>query len=192
MAEDEPPEPSVPHDFDDLIDELGGNSSFVWDQEELESQPEDVTRPVVTFRIGDDRFAIPGKAVREIVGSTEMTQLPGTPPHIRGITVVRRQVVGLLSLRTFLEIGEDPSEPSNADESTERTLIVETAHYTVGLIVDEVTGLDEWPDSLIDPDTVPDNLRLSTRRYARGARTQDGGLCIYLDLEPLLDAAAVQ
>ncbi len=200
MTDDEESVPGTSHGFDDLVEELGAKSSFVWDEEETDTKEEEQTRPVVIFRVGTDLFAIPGDAVREVIGVSEATQLPGAPAHIQGITVVRRQVVGLLSLRSFLDIDDDApltgigqSRSSEDDaQSTKRTLIVETAHYTVGLSVDEVTGLEEWPESLLDPETVPDNLRHATGRYARGARSQDDDLCIFLDLESLLDDAAVQ
>lgn len=184
--------------FDDLLsDGLGGGSSFVWDEEDVDGTDEE-TRPVVCFRVGPDLFAVPGTNVREIVGDIDVTPLPGAPSHIDGIIVVHRQVVGLLSLRRFLDIAfDDPSlhhDPHAGDAAadTRRTIIVETPHYTVGLCVDEVTGLDEWPESLLDPKTVPENMRSATRRYARGSRTVGGSLCVYLDVESLLDDAAVQ
>lgn len=203
MTDDDSQTPADDTGFDDLLDELDEDSSFEWDDEELEAdEAEEETRPVVCFRIGTDLFAIPGESVREIVGSIERTRLPGAPPHIGGITVVRRQVVGLLSLADFLDLEAGPVEETSStdddilevdeDVSTERTLIVETPHYSVGIRVDEVTGLDEWPESLIDPETLPDNMQPSTRRYARGVRRQAGTMCAFLDLESLLDDAAVQ
>lgn len=188
--------------FDDLLADMGEASDFDWEEEEVEDDDEQ-TRPVVSFRLGGDYFAVPGDAVREIVGSVDVTPLPGAPPHIDGITVVHRQIVGLLSLHRFLDVlptteevdsgasgDDDTGLPGDAD--TRRTLIVDTAHYTVGLRVDEVTGLDEWPESLLDATTIPQNMRDTTRRYARGARRLDDGLCVYLDVESLLDDAAVQ
>lgn len=201
MSDDQSQSPEEKPGFDDILDDFDEDSSFEWDDEELEADDADEqTRPVVCFRIDTDLFAVPGDSVREIMGSTKRTELPGAPPHIRGITVVRRQVIGLLSLRVFLDLGTAPVEADvdgegpQADEavSTERTLIVETPHHTVGIRVDEVTGLDEWPESLIDPETLPDNMRSPTRQYARGVRRQAGTLCAFLDLESILDDAAVQ
>lgn len=185
--------------FGDLLDEVDESSAFDWDEPDVEDEPEK-TRPVVSFRVGDDRFAVHGETVREIIGSTERTLLPGAPAHINGITVVRRQVVGLLSLRRFLGLGPstrkihapDDDESSGDQTDSSRTVIVETAHFTIGLCVDEVMGLDEWPESKLDPDTLPENIRDKTHRYARGARRAGDDLCVYLDVESLLDDAAVQ
>lgn len=199
MSDDDTQASQPRHDFDDLVDELGGETSFDWDEGDVEPDDEEQTRPVVSFRIGSDLFALPSTDVREIVGSTEITDLPGAPAHIEGITVVRRQVVGLLSLGTFLGLDATASAPmpdeqgdDDAQISTERTLIVETVHYTVGLRVDEVTGLSEWPESCLDPSTLPDNIHQTTDRYARGAREYGDTLCVFLDLESLLDDAAIQ
>ena len=180
--------------FGDLLSDID-EDSYPWrDEEPQESAPADKSRPVVSFRIGEDLFAVAGGSVREIVGPMEATELPGSPEHIRGITILRRQVVGLLSLRKFLNLGNDDHKraESGDDGTTARTVIVETAHYTVGLLVDEVTGLSEWPESALDSSTLPDNINDGTRRYARGAHPQGERLCIYLDLENLLDNAAVQ
>lgn len=187
--------------FDDIVEQLD-EPTFDWDDDELEADQEEETRPVVAFRIGTDLFAVPGDSVREIMATTDSTPLPGAPAHVDGVIVVRRRVVGVLSMRKFLNLDaslsadaatDDPgAEPAFEDVSTDRTLIVETAHYTVGIRVDEITGLGEWPESSIDPETLPDNIRDSTRRYARGARQQNGTLCIYLDLPTLLDDAAVR
>ena len=187
MTDDQRPSPKSHHDFDDLLEEIDSEASFAWDEELDADDEEEEGRPVVCFRIGQELFAVAGDAVREIVSSTEITALPGAPPHVRGVTVVRRQVVGLLSLRTFLELDDSPD-----NRTPRRTLIVDTAHYTVGLRVDEVTGLEHWPESRLDPSTLPDNLRPSTRRYARGTHIQGDEVCLYLDLETLLDDAAVQ
>ncbi len=196
MSDEETDNPAQSSSFDDLLDDVQ-DASFDWDDEELEAEEEEQTRPVVCFRIGRDLFAIAGDSVREISGSTEITELPGAPAHIEGITVLRRQVVGLLSLRNYLNLDADrASDAGEADGfdsvSTDRTLIVETAHYTVGIYVDEVTGLDEWPESYLDPQTLPETIRDETRRYARGARQQQGTMCVFLDLETLLDDASIQ
>lgn len=174
-----------PMDFKELLAESDGVTSFVWDDEELLAE-EEVTRAVVSFRLGDDRFSVAGELVREILGEQEVTFLPGAPGHIRGITILRRQVVALLSLREFLNL------PGEENLAGMRTIIVETPHFMVGLLVDEVTGLGDWPESAIDPDQLPDNLRASTARYARGAHFFASSLHIFLDLHTLLEDAALQ
>lgn len=183
--------------FEDLVEELEEDSSFEWDDEQMEPDDPEQTRPVVCVRVGDDLFALPGESVREIRGGTETTPMPGAPAHIEGVTVVHRRVLGLMSLADFLGIEPD-AQPEDTDDdpltdhvSTDRVLVVETPHYAVGVRVDEVVGLDDWPESRLDPDTLPENIRDSTHRYARGARRQEGTLCVYLDVDALLDDAAV-
>ena len=183
--------------FDDVLEELDEDASFTWEQQELEPEENDETVPVVCVRIGDDLFGLPGETVREIMDCAETTPLPGSPEHIDGVTVVRRRVLGLLSFRRFLGIdapvrsdGPKPGESVYDQVSTQRTVLVETDHYAVGIHVDEVTGLEQWPASSIDVDKLPDNIHDGTRRYATGARRRQEGLCIYLNVEKLLDDAA--
>lgn len=198
MTDNESEAPSDPQGFGDILDELDDDTSFEWDDDDLEPEEEEETVPVVCIRLDDDLFALPGESVREIMNTLEATALPGAPDHIEGVAVVRRQVLGLLSLRRFLSLNDHSTrdsddadaESSDGGVSTDRTLLVETDHYALGIQVDEVTGLEEWPASSIDTDRLPDNMHDHTRRYAAGAHRIGGGLCIYLDVDQLLDDAA--
>ena len=186
-------EPNRAHDFGDLLGELSNKSSFVWDDKESHADEEAQTFAAVCFRIGEDRFAIAGEVVREILGNPEITKLPGAPPHIEGITVVRRQVVGVLSLRLFLGLTdreEERDDPSTTRAS--RTLVIETTHHTVGVPVDEVMGLHQWPQAAIHRSSLPENLRPTTRRYAQGTWEMNGSVVLLLNMESLLDDAAVK
>src|SRR5690554_2504972 len=178
-----------PADFSDLVDQAEGLDPFAWDDLQDQIVDEAVTVPVVCFRCGDDDFAIDGQSLREIVGQLETTPLPGAPGHIRGIAVLRRQVIGVLDLSDFLDSARSGSALS---ASTRRTLIVETPHYTVGLDVDEVTSLDEWPEHLLREDSLPTTIKGTTRRYAIGAHPLGEELCVLLDIGRLLDDAAVR
>lgn len=172
-----------PTDFTDLFADLGEDTSLSWADEGVETTSDVPTRHVVCFRVGEDHFAIAGDMVREIIGQAESTALPGAPPYITGILIVRRQVVALLSLNRFLELKEECSAA--------RILIVESAHFTVGLLVDEVIGLQDWPESSLDPQKLPENMHPQARRFARGVHTFGTAHYIFLNLEALLDAAAV-
>ena len=168
--------------FQDLLDQKEEEGDFVWAEEEEEEE----RRAVISFRLGKDRFSVAGELVREILGAQEVTALPGSPGHILGIAVLRRQVVAIVSLREFLNIpGED--RPAQA-----RTMIVECGPFTVGLVVDEILGLGEWVESGLSKEKVPENLRASMARYARGAQVEKGELHLFLDLEGLLEDAAVR
>ncbi len=172
--------------FDDLLSEAGG-SSFAWEGEVLDGEGED-DLSVLAFRVGEDRYCVSGDSVREVLGSAEVTPLPGAPEYLLGITILRRQVVGLLAMDRFLGRAREREVP--VEEL--RVLVVETAHYVAGIVVDEITGLRGWPKGAMDPATLPENFHSGTRRYAVGCRAIDEGLEVLLDLEELLDAAAIQ
>lgn len=192
MADDSQ-NPSDNPGFGDLFADVGDDTSFAWDDDVVEGTDDEEMRQVVSFRLNDDLFAIPADLVREILGDVEITDMPGAPDHVVGISVVRRQVVGLLSLRHFLDLASlAPTKADDDARATARVLLIDTAHYTVGLQVDEVMGLDEWSPSLLNRESLPANIRAKTRRYARGVRQQANTFCVFLDLESLLDDAAVQ
>ena len=171
------------HGFWDLVSEVSEASSFAWEEEEAE---EEGGLTVLSFRVGEDLYCVEGSAVREVLGEAVMTTLPGAPEYLPGITMLRRQAVGLLALERFLERGDGEER----DWGQARILVVETAHYVVGLLVDEVTGLETWPERALG--TLPENLNARTRRFARGGREVGESLRVLLDLEELLDEAALR
>ena len=66
------------------------------------------TRQFISFRVGDDEFAIDIMAVREIKGWTETTVLPNQQDYM----------LGVLNLRgTIVPIGSTTDWPVYADES---------------------------------------------------------------------------
>lgn len=179
----EDPQLQRPTDFTDLFAGLGEDSSLSWSDEAFEAVEDVRTRPVISFRVGEDHFAIAADLVREIRSRDKSTALPGAPPYIEGILIVRRQVVALLSLHQFLEL--------QGQRAASRVLIIESAHFTVGILVDEVIGLEGWPESALNPENLPENIRPQTGRFARGAHAFGDRHSIFLNMETLLDAAAI-
>ncbi|MGM0554753.1 MAG: chemotaxis protein CheW [Myxococcota bacterium] len=173
--------------FDGLIgladEELGG---FDWDAEDS-AQVDDETITVVRFRVGDRLFGIMGEAVREITTDLDVTPVPGAPKHIRGVSVIRRRVIGVLNLYQWL----DPVAERD-DVNTQRIIVVESNPYMVGFEATDVSGIEEWPASADDRGKIPETIGARTRRYAKGVRMVDGEAVVLLDVPRLLEDAAVQ
>jgi purine-binding chemotaxis protein CheW len=173
--------------FDGLIDAASANDGFDWEEESSEADGSAATVSVLRFTVGDREFAVPTEYVREIVSELSVTPVPGAPKHVRGVGVLRRQVVGVLNLYQWL----DPvAERDEID--TSRVIIVEAGSYMVGIETTEVTGMDEWPEQVLDTSRIPESINTRTRRYAAGMRLNDDEAIILLDVPKLLDDAAVQ
>jgi purine-binding chemotaxis protein CheW len=53
----------------------------------------------ITFKLGDELFAIDVAHVREVLDLTEITRVPTAPPYMRGVVNVRGSAVPVVDLR---------------------------------------------------------------------------------------------
>lgn len=95
---------------------------------------------LVAFKLGAEDYAIPIEMVESIIKVGELTSVPGSPAHVRGVMNLRGRVISVVDLRE--RFGMPPVE----GEPDERILVVQYAEATLGLLVDsvsEVFTLDE-------------------------------------------------
>ena len=67
------------------------------------------TRQYMTFRLGDELFAIDVAQVREVLEVSRITKVPTAPAYMRGVVNVRGQATPVVDLR--LRFGLPPDEP---------------------------------------------------------------------------------
>lgn len=102
----------------------------------------------LTFTLGNEMFAIGILSIREILEYGELTEVPMTPPFIRGVINLRGAVVPVIDLA--VRFGR------TARETTKRTCIViieidGNGTRQMGIVVDAVSEVLEIPDSEIEP-----------------------------------------
>ena len=57
------------------------------------------TRQYMTFKLGDELFAIDVAQVREVLEVSQITKVPTAPAHMRGVVNVRGQAAPVVDLR---------------------------------------------------------------------------------------------
>jgi purine-binding chemotaxis protein CheW len=106
----------------------------------------------LTFQLASEEFGIRVLKVREIMGLQDITAVPQTPAHIKGVINLRGKVVPVVDLR--LKFGLE------AAEYTQRTCIIvtqiqsESGSILMGIVVDGVsevlnlsaTEIEDTPD----------------------------------------------
>jgi chemotaxis signal transduction protein len=104
-----------------------------------ESQPRDSVsndevgvRDFLAFAVGDEQYALPLSAVREIMKPPVVTEVPGAPRNVLGIISVRGRVTTLLDLRRKLKMRENPVT------AKARVILVDKGEEVLGLLVDSV------------------------------------------------------
>src|ERR1700745_3709711 len=73
-------------------------------------------RQYLTFKLGDEVYALDVAKVREVLDFTTVTKIPRTPEFMRGVINLRGSVVPVVDLRLCLEMSKT--------ESTRNTCIV--------------------------------------------------------------------
>ena len=136
----------------------------------------------LTFQLANEEFGIRVLKVREIMGLQEITAVPQTPMHIKGVINLRGKVVPLIDLR--LKFGLD------AAEYTQRTCIIvtqvrgESGSVLMGIVVDGVSEVLNLTAQEIE-DT-PDFGEALTGQYLLGMAKVKGKVKILLDIDRVL------
>lgn len=136
----------------------------------------------LTFQLANEEFGIRVLKVREIMGLQEITAVPQTPAHIKGVLNLRGKVVPVIDLR--LKFGLD------AAEYTQRTCIIvtqvngESGSVLMGIVVDGVSEVLNLTGQEIE-DT-PDFGEAITGQYLLGMAKVKGKVKILLDIDRVL------
>jgi purine-binding chemotaxis protein CheW len=105
----------------------------------------DDTMQVVSFKVGDEHYGIDIQLVREIRAWQVATQLPNTPPFVRGVINLRGTIVPILDLRA--RFGQGTTEPGAAHV----VIVVAVGTRIVGILVDSVSDILTLPKGDINP-----------------------------------------
>lgn len=138
----------------------------------------------LTFQLANEEFGIRVLKVREIMGLQEITAVPQTPIHIKGVINLRGKVVPVIDLRLKFGIP--------AAEYTQRTCIIVTqvrgegGNVLMGIVVDGVSEVLNLTAPEIE-DT-PDFGEDIAGQYLLGMAKVKGKVKILLDIDRVLSA----
>jgi len=138
----------------------------------------------LTFQLANEEFGIRVLKVREIMGLQEITAVPQTPSHIKGVINLRGKVVPVIDLRLKFGI--------SAAEYTQRTCIIvtqvqgESGAILMGIVVDGVSEVLNLTGAEIE-DT-PDFGEQITGQYLLGMAKVKGKVKILLDIDKVLSS----
>jgi purine-binding chemotaxis protein CheW len=154
-------------------------------RESASAAPQDVRAgKYLTFELAKEEFGIRVLKVREIMGLQEVTAVPQTPIHIKGVINLRGKVVPVIDLRLKFGI---PSA-----EYTTRTCIIvtqvqgESGPVLMGIVVDGVSEVLNLAGAEIE-DT-PDFGEQIAGQYLLGMAKVKGKVKILLDIDKVLSA----
>jgi purine-binding chemotaxis protein CheW len=138
----------------------------------------------LVFHLDKEEFAIQVQKVREIMGVQEITQVPQTPAHVKGVINLRGKVIPVVDLR--LKFGMEPAE------YTHRTCIV-VVQVTgsrdttlMGVVVDGVAEVLQVAAS--DVEETPSFGQDVAIPYVMGLAKLKGKVKILLDIDQVMTA----
>jgi len=141
-------------------------------------------RELVTFRLGEERYAIDIQSVREIRGWSPATPLPNSQPFMQGVVNLRGIVLPVMDLGRRL--GGPPSEPS----ARHAVIVIEHEGRMMGLLVDAVSDILGIEPGSLQP--APDLSAGGSAPLLEGLITSEEGMTSLLDLAWLVPEAVAE
>ena len=135
------------------------------------------------FRLGKEEFGAAVLKVREIIGMQDITEVPQTPEHVKGVINLRGKVIPILDLR--LKFG------MAAESYTERTCIIVVRSFLqgtellIGVVVDSVSEVLNL--AAADIEDTPDFGRATPSTYLIGMAKVKGQVKILLEIDQVLN-----
>jgi purine-binding chemotaxis protein CheW len=145
------------------------------------------TRQYMTFKLGDELFAINVAQVREILEVSQITKVPTAPPYMRGVVNVRGQATPVVDLRLKFGLSENP------DTVHTRIIVMELeldGEATVlGGIADSVHEVIELEPASINP---PPRIAMRWRtNFIQGMGKRGDDFIIILDFNAVFSSEEI-
>jgi purine-binding chemotaxis protein CheW len=142
------------------------------------------TRQYMTFKLGDELFAIDVARVREVLEVSQITKVPTAPAYMRGVVNVRGQATPVVDLRQRFGL------PKGADSVHTRIIVMELeldGEATVlGGIADSVHEVIELDTGSIDP---PPRIAMRWRTdFIQGMGKRGDEFIIVLDVNAVFSS----
>lgn len=92
---------------------------------------------VMIFRIGQQIYALPVMAIREICRITKLTPIPHAAPYVLGATNLRGEIPVIIDLAHILAVEKEEGNKRQV------SIMFEQGTFLTGLVVDEVLQMKE-------------------------------------------------
>lgn len=144
------------------------------------TQPTQVSsnKQVVVFRLAGESYGIDIFRVNEIIRLREITPVPQTRPHIRGLVNLRGKTIPVVDLRSRFGMELTP------DMDSTRIIVVESDLGNIGVVVDEVSEVLTIAAEAIEP--TPSLVEAEETEFVTAIAQRDGRLITLLDLDKAL------
>ncbi|MEZ4743748.1 MAG: chemotaxis protein CheW [Bdellovibrionota bacterium] len=131
------------------------------------------------FSLGEEKFAIPLLAVKEVIAIPQLTPVPYSPKHFLGIMNLRGQIISVIDLRQKFDI-----KPNDSKENA--VIICDLSSIVLGVVVDSVNSV--LSPKAADISDVPRFDSKQNNDYIEAIYRQKESLVLFLDIAKVLSA----
>ena len=143
-------------------------------------------RQYLTFLLSKEEYAVDVLSVKEIIEYGDVTTVPGTPAHVRGVINLRGSVVPVVDLAVKLGREESPLSRRSCIVIVETGLEGERA--VTGVVADAVNQVIEFsPEDIEPPPAFGTGVRL---HYLDGIAKTGSSFVLVLNMDSVLSDAA--
>jgi purine-binding chemotaxis protein CheW len=139
----------------------------------------------LTFKLGEEIFALDVAEVREILDFTAVTKVPQTPPFMRGVINLRGSVVPVMDLR--LKFGMSPTERTVNSCIIVVEMTMEGDTIVIGVLADAVQEVID-----LEPEQIEPAPRIGTKlnmEFILGMGKHNGIFMMILDIDKIFQGA---
>ena len=136
----------------------------------------------LTFLLASEEYAVDVLSVKEIIEYGDVTTVPGTPVHVRGVINLRGSVVPVVDLAVKLGRAESPLSRRSCIVIVETSLRGE--RVVTGVVADAVNQVIEFsPDDIEPPPAFGTGVRL---HYLDGIAKMGTAFVLVLNMDSVL------
>jgi len=137
----------------------------------------------LTFKLGEEIFALDVAEVREILDFTSVTKVPRTPPFMRGVINLRGSVVPVMDLRLKFGMSETEKTVNSCIIVVEMTM--EGDNVVIGVLADAVQEVID-----LEPEQIEPAPRIGTKlnmEFILGMGKHNGTFMMILDIDRIFE-----
>ncbi|MBD8473859.1 purine-binding chemotaxis protein CheW [Pseudomonas sp. CFBP 8770] len=126
----------------------------------------------IGFRLAGHWYVAPMGEVAEVLPEPRSTRLPGVRPWVVGVSNLRGRLLPVIDLGGFFGHGLSPQRKQH------RVLVVDRADIFVGLLVDEVAGLQHF-SSANHQASLPETALAAAAPFLQGHFLREHPWCVF-------------
>ncbi|WP_157150003.1 chemotaxis protein CheW [Brachyspira sp. SAP_772] len=133
---------------------------------------------LVTFRLGNNEYAIDIMQAKEIIKMEKITLIPNAPDYVEGVINLRGNIIPIVDLKKRFNLEENEGDKNTG------IIIVKIDDVDMGIIIDAISKVVSIATSNIQPP--PPMLSGIGQKYIKGVAKLEDKLLVVLDLEKLI------